>query len=163
MIYKLYKKTFNPWLIFHFAEIDFSSKIIVPSSWECTILMGTLPSVPVGISRRNIVDDFFPKMIIFSILLHFVASKNETTIAIFNNWTAKNVPVLFRWTGDDEVVTNVKTYENPENFQIKWACSAQLGHKKYIFGGAYWGGGDVTEVYEIVNCGVKSTNIKVRR
>ena len=52
-------------------------------------------------------------MILFYILFPFALSKNETTIAIFNNFLAKNVPVLFRWTGDDEVVTNVKNYENP--------------------------------------------------
>ena len=77
---------------------------------------------------------------IFFALFTTALGRNESTIAIFNNWKATNNPVLFKWDDEQgERSSTVKKFKNHDYLYVKWSCSGTVNNKMYIFGGQLFG------------------------
>jgi len=78
-------------------------------------------------------------MKIFAILISSIFCVPD--IGIFNQWIYHNQPVIFGWDGETEESVQVQNYD-PDYYQMKWACGAQLKNRMFVFGGETLSGGE---------------------
>ena len=80
-----------------------------------------------------------------------------------NQWVASNPAISFSWGENDvEDFSRVSNFEFHPTYKLKLSCSGVIGEKMFIIGAEGIAGGMPEVVYEVDDCGVKETEIKVK-